>query len=101
MKSRNLKIESTGDYFAGKVKPQIRLKGHWLDHAGFRPGHHVAVYVIWPGLLALRFLEETTLAIPWPHAISNDAVQVPVKNEMPEIRRAVAAPLAISHDFVS
>jgi hypothetical protein len=53
MQSRNLKIESTGDYFAGKVKPQLRLKGYWLEYAGFKPGNHVAVYVIWPGLLAL------------------------------------------------
>jgi hypothetical protein len=58
MQSRNLKIESTGDYFAGKVKPQIRLKGYWLEQAGFEPGNHVAVYFIWPGLLALRVLEK-------------------------------------------
>lgn len=80
MKSRNLKIESTGDYFAGKVKPQIRLKGIWLEHAGFRPDHHVAVYIIGRGFLALRFLEKTEsstmVGTPWSSARCNDVVQV-------------------------
>jgi hypothetical protein len=35
------------------VKPQIRLKGYWLEQAGFKPGNHVAVQMVLPGLLAL------------------------------------------------
>ena len=38
---RRLKIEEHGDFFSGRVKPKIRLMGHWLERAGFKPGKHV------------------------------------------------------------
>jgi hypothetical protein len=57
MKTRNLQIEATGDFALGKVKPKIRLTGHWLERAGFKPGYRVAVQISEPGILTLRFLE--------------------------------------------
>jgi hypothetical protein len=54
MKTRNLKIEATGDFCYGKIKPKIRLTGHWLERAGFKPGHRVAVQISEPGILTLR-----------------------------------------------
>jgi hypothetical protein len=56
MKTRNLKIEATGDFALGKVKPKIRLTGHWLEHAGFWPGQRVTVQIVEPGILVLRLL---------------------------------------------
>jgi hypothetical protein len=55
MKARNLKIEATGDFAAGKVKPRIRLVGQWLERAGFKPGHRVEVRLDEPGKLTLCF----------------------------------------------
>jgi hypothetical protein len=43
MNPRTLKIEAMGDFFRGKIKPHIRLKGYWLEQAGFKPGHRVQV----------------------------------------------------------
>lgn len=57
-KERKLKIEATGDFAAGKVKPQIRLKGLWLADAGFQPGKNVQVSVLKEGLLKLEVYEE-------------------------------------------
>ncbi len=56
--ARSLAIEATGDYFANKVKPKIRLSGKWLERAGFKPGHRVEVRFDQPGSLTLRFLEQ-------------------------------------------
>jgi hypothetical protein len=58
MQTRNLKIESTGDYAAGKVKPQIRLRGQWLERARFKPDNRVTVQILWQGVLFIRFLGE-------------------------------------------
>lgn len=55
---RSLAIEATGDYFANKVKPKIRLSGNWLERAGFKPGHRVEVQIEQPGTLTLRFAEQ-------------------------------------------
>lgn len=52
---RILKIEATGDFWKGGTKPKIRLTGRWLERAGFRPGDHVQVMCVRPGLLELRF----------------------------------------------
>jgi hypothetical protein len=57
-KARKLKIEATGDFAAGKVKPQIRLKGIWLADAGFKPGKNVEVSVLKEGLLKLEVHED-------------------------------------------
>jgi hypothetical protein len=57
MNPRNLKIEETGDFWRGKVKPRIRLNGQWLEHAGFKPGHRVEIRLVAPGTLTLQFIE--------------------------------------------
>jgi type I toxin-antitoxin system toxin SymE len=57
MNSRRLKIEATGDFAAGKIKPQIRLSGRWLEQAGFKPGHRVSVSQPKAGELLLQFHE--------------------------------------------
>ena len=54
---RTLKIEAVGDFAERKTKPRIRLSGHWLEKAGFKPGHRVAIYVSRVGELTVRFEE--------------------------------------------
>lgn len=61
MNIRTLRIESTGDFFYGKVTPKIRLAGQWLERAGFKPGHRVEVRLDQLGTLTLRFLDQSTL----------------------------------------
>lgn len=51
---RTLKIEEDGDFFKGRIKPKIRLMGHWLERAGFKPGTRVCVTCLAPGLIQLR-----------------------------------------------
>lgn len=51
---RVLKIEADGDAWKGLIKPKIRLMGHWLERAGFRPGQHVQVTCVAPGIIELR-----------------------------------------------
>ena len=51
---RRLKIEEHGDAWNGLLKPKIRLVGRWLDRAGFKPGSHVHVVCVAPGVLELR-----------------------------------------------
>jgi len=51
---RSLKIEADGDGWAGKIKPKIRLKGNWLERAGFRPGGRVKVTSVTVGVMELR-----------------------------------------------
>ena len=51
---RTLKIEADGDFWKGIIKPKIRIKGHWLERAGFRPGNRVQVACIAPGVIELR-----------------------------------------------
>lgn len=58
MNARTLKIETTGDFWRGKVTPKIRLVGHWLEQAGFKPGCRVEVQSNQPGTLTLRFLAD-------------------------------------------
>lgn len=55
---RSLKIEPTGDFWRGSIKPQIRLVGNWLAEAGFKAGHRVEVRLEQPGSMSLRFLEQ-------------------------------------------
>jgi len=54
MNSRTLKIEADGDQWKGKIKPKIRLQGHWLERAGFKPGNRVSVKCVGPGIMELR-----------------------------------------------
>jgi hypothetical protein len=52
--TRTLKIEETGDFSIGRIKPKIRLVGDWLKHAGFPPGQRVQIIFISPGIMELR-----------------------------------------------
>jgi Toxin SymE, type I toxin-antitoxin system len=56
MRPRILTIEKTGDAYAGKVRPRIRLAGRWLEKAGFKPGHRVQVEWIDDGVISLRLI---------------------------------------------
>src|SRR5215469_13930311 len=40
---RVLKVEESGDFGAGRVKPYIRLRGKWLAKFGFKPNTRVEV----------------------------------------------------------
>lgn len=51
---RTLKIEEDGDFITGRVKPKIRLAGHWLERAGFKPGDRVSVTCLDCGVIELR-----------------------------------------------
>jgi hypothetical protein len=51
---RTLKIEAVGEFWRGLIKPKIRLTGHWLERAGFKPGTHVQVICVAPGVIELR-----------------------------------------------
>ena len=51
---RTLKIEAEGDYFRGRIKPKLRLMGHWLERAGFKPGTRVSVRCLGSGVIELR-----------------------------------------------
>ena len=51
---RTLKIEAEGDYFRGRIKPKLRLIGHWLERAGFKPGTRVSVRCLGCGVIELR-----------------------------------------------
>ena len=55
---RSLKIEAIGDFARRKIKPRIRLSGHWLERAGFKPGHRAVIHVPRPGELTLQFKEQ-------------------------------------------
>jgi hypothetical protein len=57
MNTRTLRIETSGDFWRGKIKPKIRLTGDWLARAGFKPGHRVEVTLEQTGELRLRFIE--------------------------------------------
>ena len=58
---RSLKIEAVGDFAYGDIKPRIRLSGHWLEQAGFKPGYRVDIYVSKPGEMMLQFKEKPLL----------------------------------------
>jgi hypothetical protein len=58
VKRRSLKIEAIGDFARRKIKPRIRLSGHWLEQAGFKPGHRAIIHVPRPGELTLQFKEQ-------------------------------------------
>jgi len=52
--SRRLKIEASGDFWKGAIKPKIRLMGRWLEQAGFKPGSHVQVSCSAFGVIQLQ-----------------------------------------------
>ena len=57
--TRTIKVEKTGDYFYAKVKPAIRLKGNWLERAGFPPDSRARIEILANGVLQI-----TNLALP-------------------------------------
>jgi hypothetical protein len=61
MKSRTLKIEEDGDFWKGTIRPKIRLKGSWLENAGFKPGSHVSVTFLAHGVIELRSQDDPLL----------------------------------------
>lgn len=58
---RTLKIEKEGDVWKGSIKPKIRLMGHWLGRAGFKPGNRVRIICIAPGVIELRSADVLTV----------------------------------------
>ncbi|NBU10018.1 MAG: type I addiction module toxin, SymE family [Proteobacteria bacterium] len=54
MNPRTLKIEEDGDFSLGLIKPKIRLRGGWLERAGFKPGSRVSVTCLAHGVIELR-----------------------------------------------
>lgn len=62
--SRSLKIEADGDGWAGTIKPKIRLKGNWLERAGFKAGGRVKVTSVTVGVLELRSEDAATAKTP-------------------------------------
>ena len=70
MNTRTLKIEADGDPWNGGIKPKIRLKGIWLERAGFKPGHRVCVKSIAPGVIELRSNEAALILNEMPQQIT-------------------------------
>ena len=64
---RSLKIEADGDGWVGKIKPKIRLKGDWLERAGFKAGGRVRVTCLMAGVMELR-------SDHLPHASNNTSL---------------------------
>ena len=61
MTSRKLKVLSAGDFWKGKVVPQLRLQGKWLEKAGIEPEAHVEVENPQSGVLIIRLIPEGEL----------------------------------------
>ena len=55
--TRQLSVYPIGDFWQGKLVPQIRLQGKWLEAAGIRPGDRVVVEVQGDGHLHIQRLE--------------------------------------------
>ena len=55
---RILKVEEVGDFWRGDTIPRIRLKGNWLDNAGFPPNTRVEVNNTQHGVLLISIVEE-------------------------------------------
>jgi len=55
---RILKVEEVGDFWRGDTIPRIRLKGKWLDNAGFPPNTRVEVNNTQHGVLLISIVEE-------------------------------------------
>ncbi|MGD0059354.1 MAG: SymE family type I addiction module toxin [Verrucomicrobiia bacterium] len=57
---RTLKVEETGLYSGLSTKPFIRLRGRWLQRAGFQPGSHVVIEVVRQGELKITVQPQPT-----------------------------------------
>jgi hypothetical protein len=62
MNIRTLKVEKTGDYFYRRVKPAIRLKGNWLERAGFQPDSRARIIVRETGVLEIHALHPVSIS---------------------------------------
>ncbi len=62
MPSRVLKVIETGDFWAKRTMPSIRLQGKWMLRAGIFPNQHVEITNPSPGVLLIRLLEDTVPA---------------------------------------
>ena len=58
---RKLKVAPTGDFWRGKVVPQLRLQGKWLEKAGIAPETHVEIENPAPGVLVIRSIQSGEL----------------------------------------
>ena len=56
MSKRTLKIEERGDFYRKRTVPTVRLKGKWLQAAGFPAGRHLELTVISTGVIELRVI---------------------------------------------
>ena len=56
--SRNVKVEEVGDFHKKRTFPRIRLKGKWLDNAGFPPNTRVEIDNPQDGVLLISIVEE-------------------------------------------
>ena len=53
-RTRTLKIEERGDYSCDKTFPMVRIRGKWLQAAGFPPGERLTLTLISPGVIEMR-----------------------------------------------
>jgi len=90
--TRKLKIEATGDFFARKVKPRIRLTGHWLARAGFPPGEFVEIVEVGPGQLTLRVVSTAGQCAPPPAFTNHLFPEHPSHQQKTPETRAVSHP---------
>ena len=56
---RILKVVETGDFWAKRTMPSIRLQGKWMLRAGVLPNRHVQITNPSPGVLQIQLLEDT------------------------------------------
>ena len=55
--NRNIKVEEVGDFHKKRTFPRIRLKGQWLDNAGFSPNTRVVVDHSQHGVLVIQLID--------------------------------------------
>jgi hypothetical protein len=53
-RTRTLKIEERGDYSSDRTFPMVRLRGKWLQAAGFPPGERLTLTLVSPGVIEMR-----------------------------------------------
>lgn len=54
---RSLQVETLGYLgvaYGRPLVPRVRIRGQWLERAGFPPGSRVTVELVSPGILTLR-----------------------------------------------
>jgi hypothetical protein len=83
---RKLKIEGEGDSWKSAVRPKIRLLGRWLEKAGFRPGSHVHILCLAPGVIELRSSD-----LPIPDDVAPAEKPVLPRNSLALVRQETGA----------